>query len=117
MGTASASSEAKNASSGVFRHVLFEAAEKVNYGTKICGSTIASSNILRFPRASVEPPRTSVLRGVSPISYFPQESPYIRDAKLRRQNNIFIIHHFFSAHLAFPLESRVFSSLVLSFAS
>ena len=65
--------------SGVSPRPHLEAAEKVKYSTKICGSTVASPNILRFPRASVEPPR-ALPSGVSPSSYFPQESTYIQDA-------------------------------------
>jgi hypothetical protein len=41
--------------------------EKVKYSNKIDGSAIASPNILRFPRASVEPPRTTVLRGLADL--------------------------------------------------
>jgi hypothetical protein len=41
--------------------------EKVKYSNKIRRSTIASSNILRFPRASGEPPRTTVLRGLADL--------------------------------------------------
>jgi hypothetical protein len=33
--------------------------------------------------------------GVSPIFYFPLESPYIQDAWLKWKNKIFKIHHFF----------------------
>jgi hypothetical protein len=43
------------------------ATEKVKYGNKTCGSTIASPNILRFPWASGEPPRTTVLRGLTDL--------------------------------------------------
>jgi hypothetical protein len=69
------------------------ATEKVRYCNNIGGSTIASSNILRFPRASVEPPRTTVLRGLAELLLPAGVSVYSR-CLVKWKNNIFKIHHF-----------------------
>src|SRR5699024_40478 len=56
------------------------ATEKVNYLLKYSRLTHRIRTMLRFPWASVEPPR-ALPCGVSSISYFPQESSHIPDSK------------------------------------
>jgi hypothetical protein len=72
--------------------------EKVKYNDKICGSTIASPNILRFPWASGESPRTTVLRGLTDLLLPTGVSVYSR-CLVKVKGQTLRIYHFFSAFL------------------